>query len=96
MTNILYTHCRYEQRGNIMRTNIQKWGNSLALRIPKSFADEINLKQGSVVEISPIDGKLIILPIKNEYTLESLLSGINENNIHNEVDNGSSVGKEIL
>jgi len=45
-----------------MRTRIQKWGNSLALRIPK-LAAEVKLKQGSEVEVSPIDGKLVVFPL---------------------------------
>lgn len=78
-----------------MKTCIQKWGNSLALRIPKSFATEVNLKQGSEIEISPVDGKLVIFPATEvEYTLEHLLAGITEQNCHYEVDTGQPIGNE--
>ena len=46
--------------GGEMRTRIQKWGNSLALRIPKSFAAEVKLEQGSEIEVSLVDGKLVV------------------------------------
>ena len=79
-----------------MRTRIQKWGNSLALRIPKSFADEVKLQQGSLVEVSLADGKLLISSVKEEgFTLEQLLAGVTEQNLHREVDVGEAVGNEI-
>ena len=78
-----------------MQSQIQKWGNSLALRIPKSFAEETNIEQGSVVDISIEDGKIIIVPTsKSKYTLEELLSGVTKKNIHKEVNTGNAVGKE--
>jgi antitoxin MazE len=79
-----------------MITRIQKWGHSLALRIPKSFATEVGLEQHALVKISLEDGKLIITPIEEmAYSLESLLSQVTEENIHREVNTGSAVGKEI-
>ncbi|MBL7181341.1 MAG: AbrB/MazE/SpoVT family DNA-binding domain-containing protein [Pseudomonadota bacterium] len=79
-----------------MQTKIKKWGNSLALRIPKSFALNVNLKQNELVDISIDKGKIIIAPItQKEYSLEELLKGVSENNLHNEFDTGSPAGKEI-
>lgn len=79
-----------------MKTKIQKWGNSLAIRIPKSLAQYIHLKNNDSVELTFNQGKLIISPIKDEeYTLEELLSGITANNVHGEIDMGKPVGKEI-
>ena len=78
-----------------MRTRIQKWGNSLALRIPKSFATEIKLKQGSEADVSLVRGKLVVSPVAEaEFTLEYLLSGITEENRHHEVDTGQPIGNE--
>jgi len=78
-----------------MRTQIQKWGNSLALRIPKSFATESHIEEGSLVDMSIIEGRLIIEPISEPtYTLEELLAGITKENLHAEVDTGSPTGKE--
>jgi antitoxin MazE len=79
-----------------MRTQIQKWGNSLALRIPKSFAAESNIQEGSVVDISIVEGKLVIRPISEPtYTLDQLLARVTKKNIHGEVDTGGPVGKEV-
>ena len=80
-----------------MTTRVQKWGNSLALRIPKSFAQEVNLDQGTEVELSLDNGKLIIQRVKEEnpYTLEELLAGITDENIHDEIDTGPPVDPEI-
>lgn len=79
-----------------MRLKIQKWGNSLALRIPKSLAIESNIEQDSSVDLRLVDGKLIISPAPEvEYTLEKLLEGITDKNIHDEVDVGRAVGKEV-
>ena len=78
-----------------MRTRIQKWGNSLALRIPKSFATEIKVKQGSEAEVSLVEGKLVVSPVAEvEFNLKDLLSGITEENCHHEVDTGQPTGKE--
>ncbi len=79
-----------------MLTKVQKWGNSLALRIPKSFALDAQLKNDTVVEISLVDGQIIIKPIAAPaWTLEQLLSGVNDNNLHHETDTGNAIGNEI-
>ncbi len=79
-----------------MRTRIQKWGNSLAVRIPKSFATEIKVKQGSEAEVLLEKGKLVVSPVvEDEFTLEYLLSGITEKNRHQEIDTGQSTGNEV-
>lgn len=79
-----------------MRVNIQKWGNSLAIRIPKSFAEQISIKSGSPVDLS-IDGdRLIIKPIVEEkYELKSLISEIRESNLHKEYLGDDPKGKEL-
>jgi len=78
-----------------MKTRIQKWGNSLALRIPKSFADEVGLQKETSVEVSLADGKIIVTPVtKSKLTLEQLLSKVTKENLHHEVDTGSAVGNE--
>ena len=79
-----------------MKTKVQKWGNSLALRIPKSFAAETQLEPDSEVDLSLVKGRLVITPIlEPNYSLEQLLAGVTEENIHAEVDTGTPVGKEI-
>ncbi len=79
-----------------MLTHVQKWGNSLALRIPQSVAREIGLAQDSSVEMSLVDGKLIVAPVvKTKMTLAKLLAQVTDENIHHEVDTGSAVGREV-
>jgi len=78
-----------------MKLKIQKWGNSLALRIPKALAIEANVASGSTVEMSLSNGELKIKPIEDqEYTLDELLSGITAENIHDEVSTGIPQGNE--
>ena len=79
-----------------MKARIQKWGNSLALRIPKSFAAHSNIEQGSVVDLSLDNGKMIVEAAKEqEYSLEELLARVTKKNLHSEVDFGAPVGKEV-
>ena len=78
-----------------MKTRVQKWGNSLALRIPKSFATEAGLCENTAVDLSITEGKLVVQPHEEALSLESLLAGVTDENIHCEWDTGSAVGKEI-
>lgn len=79
-----------------MEAKVQKWGNSLALRIPKVFAQNMDIHQDALVDISIEKGKLVITPItEQEYSLERLLEQVTDGNIHKEVDTGNSVGKEV-
>ena len=78
-----------------MKARVQKWGNSLALRIPKSFASEVGLKSDTPVEISMEDGRLIISQVaKPELTLKQLLAKVTPENLHHEVETGPAVGNE--
>ncbi len=78
-----------------MRARIQKWGNSLALRIPKALALEAHIDNDALVELVLVEGQLVIRPIPDpQWTLEELLSGVTEGNLHHEVDTGPPVGKE--
>ena len=79
-----------------MKTRIQKWGNSLALRIPKPFAEEAHLVEDSAVDLTVRNGKLVVVPIvQPEYTLEELVKQITPENRHGETDMGTPVGNEI-
>ncbi len=79
-----------------MRLRIQKWGNSLALRIPKPFAEEVRVHQGSMVEVALVEGKLVVSPVDRETSsLEELLAGVSRGNLPASVDYGPPVGREI-
>ena len=75
-----------------METVVQKWGNSLGIRIPSVYAKEFNLKNGSTVEIREENGVIIIVPRKQE--LEDLLSGVTPENLHEPIDTGAPAGTE--
>ena len=78
-----------------MLAKVQKWGNSLALRIPKTWALEARLENNSEVEISLVEGKLVITPVVTlQEDLVHLLSGVTEDNLHDECDTGNAAGKE--
>jgi antitoxin MazE len=88
----MYLLCRY---GGDMKTQVQKWGNSLALRIPKAFAADLGLAQDSPVEISLKDGNLVIRPSSiQRYELDDLLMRVTDANLHGEQDYGEAVGSE--
>ena len=79
-----------------MHIQVQKWGNSLALRIPKTYAQEANVRQGATVDISLQKGKIVLAPVlKNPFTLKKLLAKVTRKNLHGEVDFGPAAGKEI-
>ena len=80
-----------------MRTKAQKWGNSLAFRVPKGIAEEAGVKTDDVLEIEVKEGNIVLIPASHqEYELESLLKGITQENLHDEVDFGEPVGREAL
>jgi antitoxin MazE len=79
-----------------MRVRVQKWGNSLALRIPKSFAAETDLDPGSEVDLTLEAGRLVITPLPAPaVSLEEMLAQITPQNLHSEVDFGGDVGREF-
>jgi antitoxin MazE len=79
-----------------MQTKIQKWGNSLAVRIAKSMAEELRLEPDSPVEIRVEEGRLTILPLsKPVFDLETLLAEIKPENLHAEIDSGPPQGNEV-
>jgi antitoxin MazE len=79
-----------------MEVQVQKWGNSLAIRIPRSFTKEIKIDQGAVMDLSIIDGKLVAIPVIDEkYSLDQLLAKVSEDNLHKDVDTGDPIGREV-
>ena len=78
-----------------MLTKVQKWGNSLGLRIPRTFAADASVELGSVVDISLERGGLMVRPARQrKYALGDLLKGITKRNLHQEVVSGDPVGRE--
>ena len=77
-----------------MRTRVQKWGNSLAVRIPKPFAEGAGLRLSSEVEVSLEKGEVRLSPVRPRWKLRQLLSKVTKRNLHTEVDSGPAVGRE--
>jgi antitoxin MazE len=78
-----------------MRTRIQKWGHSLAVRIPRPFADEAGMVAGTEVDLSLSGRRLVVAPVaKPRFTLEQLLRKVTRANRHGETDTGAAVGRE--
>jgi len=77
-----------------MEAVVKKWGNSLGIRIPNLIARELSLKDGSFVDINEKGKKIIIMPIRKN-RLSEMVNGINEQNLHAEIETGEPVGKEI-
>jgi antitoxin MazE len=80
-----------------MLTKVQKWGNSLGVRIPRSFAEEAQVGAGSTVTISVEGGGLMVRPVsRRTYRLSDLIERIKKGNLHGEIGTGSRVGRELL
>ncbi|KAF3890040.1 MULTISPECIES: AbrB/MazE/SpoVT family DNA-binding domain-containing protein [Nostocales] len=78
-----------------MSTVISRWGNSLAIRIPKAVADQIQVEEGTPVSISISGDSIVITPQKRKkYTLDQLLEGMTPDKFHPEIDTGSAAGNE--
>jgi antitoxin MazE len=78
-----------------MTTKIQRWGNSLALRIPKVFARDIHLEKGVVVNLAVVHGRLVVRPSqRSRYSLSALLKQVSQGNRHDEIMTGKPVGFE--
>ena len=78
-----------------MIATVQKWGNSLGVRIPKPLAQDALLKEGVAVEMMVQNGRLVVQAKKApQYQLSTLLKTVSRKNLHKAVDTGEAVGKE--
>lgn len=79
-----------------MITKVQKWGNSLAVRIPRSVAEDTQLSSGKTVNLAVHDGQIVIAPARQRrFRLNDLLRGVTTQNRHAEVATGNAVGQEM-
>lgn len=78
-----------------MQLAIAKWGNSLALRLPRHVAKDANLTEGVPVELTVRDGTVVVTPVRKKYRLADLLAQMNSDNVHEEVDWGEPQGDEV-
>jgi antitoxin MazE len=78
-----------------MQTKLQKWGNSLGLRIPKSFAIEAGMEAGSDVDLSIRSGELRVRSVRvRRLSLAALLRKVTKKNLHASVETGEPLGRE--
>lgn len=79
------------------QVTVKKWGNSPSVRLPAAIVRQASLSVDDVVELVVEDGRIVIMPVKTkEYSLDSLMSGITDDNLHSEISFGEPVGKELL
>lgn len=79
-----------------MRVLVKKWGNSASVRISSAIMEAARLKLNDAVDVREEGGRIVIEPIRPEYTLAELLKDVTAENMHTEVDFGGPVGKESL
>jgi len=78
-----------------MRARVQRWGNSLALRIPHAFGRELHLAPDTPIDLTIENGRLILVPASSDVpSLDELLAQITEANLHAEIPTGPAVGGE--
>jgi antitoxin MazE len=77
-----------------MRTQIGRWGNSLAVRLPKIYVKDLGWSEGVDLEVTVVGDGLLLRPAKKEYSLQELVSQITDENRHGETDWGQAVGRE--
>ena len=79
-----------------MTTTVQKWGNSLALRIPAALGKDAHLHKGSLVELVLSKGQIVLVPQKTKkYKLSEMAKKISKDNVHAEAGWGAPRGREI-
>jgi antitoxin MazE len=76
-----------------MKARVQRWGNSLAVRLPKAVVESLKLDEGSVIGMEEREGCIILKPV-HDYQLDELLDGVRPEQMHGEVSTGASRGKE--
>jgi antitoxin MazE len=78
-----------------MITTVQRWGNSLALRIPKAFASQANLMEDARVDLIIRGDTIIVRPARKEWSLDEMLKQITTSNRHAESEWGGPEGNEL-
>jgi len=78
-----------------MKTKIQKWGNSLGVRLPKNITEQKALREGAGVSVVIKNNQIVIEPIEEDVSLETLLCTVSENNLHKETEWSDVRGNEI-
>jgi antitoxin MazE len=90
-----YLHCRNTEVF-AMQVRVQKWGNSLAIRIPKPLAEDAKVEEGTVLNLAVSEGKVVATPVKkSKQSLKQMLTNVSRKNLHAEIESGAPVGREV-
>ncbi len=79
-----------------MNTQVARWGNSLAVRLPRQVADAAGLAEGTTVELEVTDGVIRLVPTRRRYSLDELLARITPENLPDESFDDRPHGRELL
>ena len=79
-----------------MQVRVQKWGNSLAIRIPKPLAEDAKVEEGTVLNLVVSEGKVVATPVKkSKQSLKQMLANVSRKNLHAEIESDAPVGREV-
>ena len=76
------------------RIRVTKWGNSNAVRLPKTVLEKAQIREGDELEIHVEKGRIALSPVSSKQTLENLVSRITPENAPGELDWGNPAGRE--
>ncbi len=78
-----------------MQVRVEIWGNSLAVKIPKSLAEDAKVKEAMIVDLTIRQGKIVAIMVqKRKRSLKQLLDKVNNKNRHAEIDFAACIGRE--
>jgi len=79
-----------------MQGRVQKWGNSLAVRIPKPLAEDAEVSEGTILNLAVSEGKIVATPVRRKkQSLKQMLAKVTRENLHADIESGPPVGREI-
>ena len=77
-----------------MLLHLKKWGNSLAIRLPKDVVQPLELREGTSFVLEIVEGNLLLKPERRKRSLDELLRGVTPETVHGELDWGEPQGSE--
>ena len=79
-----------------MKTKAQKWGNSLAVRLPKGITEQAGVVVNDTLDIEVAEGVILLKPRRRQkYRLNDLMKGMTKQNMPAGIDFGRPVGREV-
>ncbi|NBD74307.1 AbrB/MazE/SpoVT family DNA-binding domain-containing protein [Patescibacteria group bacterium] len=78
-----------------MNAKVQKWGNSLGVRLPKALTERSALRDGTLVELTEDAGRIVLTPAQPRVDRDALIAEIDADNLHGEESWGAPLGREV-